>query len=309
MRESLDALASNHLWTWQYRTADLLAALPTADPDRHPVLAVRSLDDAQLDALLGNDEFVAGVHAQRSALDAVTATTITDPDVVYFSPEFGISEVVPQYSGGLGILAGDHLKSASDLATSLGAVGLFYRHGFFRQYLADGQQAERIETYRATDFGCVDTRITVEVPIAGRTVYAKVWRFDVGRIQLLLLDTDVAGNSDHDRAITDQLYGGDRLHRLEQELVLGVGGARAVAAFGWKPAVYHSNEGHAGLPGVRTPRPGADRARQAVHPRGGRVGRDPAGAVHHPHPGSGRHRPLRPSDDRAAPHPLGRPVG
>lgn len=247
MRESLDALASNHLWTWQYRTADLLAALPTADPDRHPVLAVRSLDDAQLDTLLGNDEFVAGVHAQRAALDAVAGTAVTNPDVVYFSPEFGISEVVPQYSGGLGILAGDHLKSASDLATSLGAVGLFYRHGFFRQYLADGQQAERIETYRATDFGCVDTRITVEVPIAGRTVYAKVWRLDVGRIQLLLLDTDVAGNSAHDRAITDQLYGGDRLHRLEQELVLGVGGARAVAAFGWKPAVYHSNEGHAGF--------------------------------------------------------------
>jgi starch phosphorylase len=247
LRESLDALASNHLWTWQYRTVDVFGALPTATADQHPVLAVRLLTDDQLDALLGDDEFVGAVRTQRAHLDEVMAGAVTDPDVVYFSPEFGISEVVPQYSGGLGILAGDHLKSASDLGTSLAAVGLFYRHGFFRQYLADGQQAERIDTYRATDFGCTDTHITVEVPIAGRTVFAKVWRLDVGRVPLLLLDTDVAGNSAHDRAITDQLYGGDRLHRLEQELVLGVGGARAVEAVGWTPGVYHSNEGHAGF--------------------------------------------------------------
>jgi glycogen phosphorylase len=245
--DTLSILASNHLWTWQHRTAALFDALPTAAPDRHPVVAVRDLTDAHLDALLGNDEFVAGVAAQRDHLDQVMATAITNPDIAYFSPEFGISELVPQYSGGLGILAGDHLKSASDITSSLAGVGLFYRHGFFRQYLDGGRQAERVETYDATDFGCVDTGITVEIQIAKRVVVAKVWRFDVGRIPLLLLDTDVPANNAHDRAITDQLYSGDRLHRLEQELVLGVGGVRAVAAVGWNPGVYHSNEGHAGF--------------------------------------------------------------
>lgn len=263
LREALDSLASNHLWTWQYRTAGLFASLPTAAADQHPLAAVRALTDGQVDALLGDDEFVAGVSAQRAHLDDVMSTAVTSPDVAYFSPEFGISELVPQYSGGLGILAGDHLKSASDLTTSLGAVGLFYRHGFFRQYLDHGRQAERVETYQATDFGCVDTGITVEIPIADRVVLAKVWRLDVGRIPLVLLDTDVPENSAHDRAITDQLYSGDRLHRLEQELVLGVGGARAIAALGWKPGVFHSNEGHAGFLTLEL----LDRARQELGKR------------------------------------------
>jgi starch phosphorylase len=247
LREALVALASNHLWTWQYRTSDLLSALPTADPELHPVQAVRALADAQLDALLGDGEFVTAVQTQRAALAGVTERAVTDPDIVYFSPEFGISEVVPQYSGGLGILAGDHLKSASDIGTDLAAVGLFYRHGFFCQLIEDDQQAERIDTYAAVDFGCTDTGIVVKVPIADRIVMAKVWRLDVGRVPVLLLDTDLPTNSVADRAITDRLYSGDQLHRLEQELVLGVGGARAVAAMGWDPGVYHSNEGHAGF--------------------------------------------------------------
>jgi starch phosphorylase len=247
LREALTALASNHLWTWQYRTADLLASLPTADPDRHPMQALRELTNDQLDAMLGDDEFVTGVTAQLADLRDTMATAVTRPDVVYFSPEFGLSEVVRQYSGGLGILAGDHLKSASDLGTSLAAVGLFYRHGFFRQYLDGGEQAERIGTYAPADFGCADTRIVVEIPIADRVVLAKVWRLDVGRVPVLLLDTDLPANHAPDRAITDRLYSGDRRHRLEQELVLGVGGARAVAAMGWNPGVYHSNEGHAGF--------------------------------------------------------------
>lgn len=247
LRGALGALASNHLWTWHYRMSNLLSGLPTADPDRHPVLAVGALDDDQLDRLLGDGEFVSAVADQLAVLDQTMQTAVTSPDIVYFSPEFGISEVVPQYSGGLGILAGDHLKSASDLGTSLGGVGLFYRHGFFRQLLEDGEQAERIDTYDPTDFGCVDTGIVVEVPISDRLVSARVWRFDVGRIPLLLLDTDLTVNSATDRAITDRLYSGDQLHRLEQELVLGVGGARAVTAIGWKPGVYHSNEGHAGF--------------------------------------------------------------
>ena len=247
LREALVALASNHLWTWQHRTSELLSTLPTAGPDLHPVQAVRALDDAQVDALLDDGDFVAAVHDRLTALTEVTDAAVTQPDIVYFSPEFGISEVVPQYSGGLGILAGDHLKSASDIGTNLAGVGLFYRHGFFRQSIEDGQQAERIDTYVAADFGCTDTGIVVKVPIADRIVAAKVWRLAVGRVPVLLLDTDIPTNSVADRAITDRLYSGDQLHRLEQELVLGVGGARAVAAIGWNPGVYHSNEGHAGF--------------------------------------------------------------
>jgi starch phosphorylase len=247
MRGALAALASNHLWTWRYRTAELLAAIPTADPDRHPFTAVRALTDDQVDHLLADADFAREVAVQAGELTETMAAAVTDPDVVYISPEFGISEVVRQYSGGLGILAGDHLKSASDLGTSLAGVGLFYRHGFFRQYLDHGRQAERIGTYDAADLGCADTGVVVEVPIADRVVAAKVWRLDVGRVPVLLLDTDVPSNTDADRAITDRLYSGDRRHRLEQELVLGVGGVRAVAAIGWDPGVYHSNEGHAGF--------------------------------------------------------------
>ncbi len=247
LRGALGTLASNHLWTWQHRTSDLFSALPTSDVDRHPVQAVRALTDDQLGALLDDGDFVSAVTNQLAGLSETMETAVTKPDIAYFSPEFGISEVVPQYSGGLGILAGDHLKSASDIGTSLAGVGLFYRHGFFRQLIEDDHQQERVETYDATDFGCVDTGIVVDVPIADRKVSAKVWRLDVGRIPLLLLDTDLPVNSDSDRAITDRLYSGDQLHRLEQELVLGVGGARAITAIGWKPGVFHSNEGHAGF--------------------------------------------------------------
>ena len=247
LRTSLHLLAANQRWTWHHRTARLLGDLPTADPERHPVVAVRMLDDEELADLAADGAFVADVRAAVESLHAELSTVVTDPEIVYYSPEFGITEVVPQYSGGLGILAGDHLKAASDLGLRLGAVGLFYRRGFFRQELREGGQAERIETYWANDFGAVDTGLVVDVPIADRIVWAKVWRMQVGRVPLLLLDTDIVTNAAADRAITDQLYGGDRRHRLEQELVLGVGGAKAVAAIGWDPAVHHSNEGHAGF--------------------------------------------------------------
>jgi glycogen phosphorylase len=247
LRDALTTLATNLRWTWNHRTVSLFSRLPTADGSHHPLQAIRALDEADLDALCADEVWCAGVFEQLADLEAELATAVTDPDVVYYSPEFGITELVPQYSGGLGILAGDHLKAASDLGVSFAAVGLFYRHGFFRQQIASRGQSERIETYDATDFGCVDTGVVVEVPIATRNVGAKVWRLDVGRVPLLLLDTDIEANLPADRSITDQLYSGDRRHRLEQELVLGIGGARAVAAVGWNPGVHHLNEGHAGF--------------------------------------------------------------
>lgn len=247
LHAALRDLASNLRWTWDHRTSALLAGLPGATPGRHPLATIDALSAEQLAALVADEVVVATVAEQLAALNAEMATAVELPEVVYFSPEFGISEVVPQYSGGLGILAGDHLKSASDIGLSFAAVGLFYRQGFFRQTLEHGGQGERIETYTPEGLGAVDTGVVVEVPMADRVVAAKVWRMWVGRIPLVLLDTDLERNAPDDRAITDRLYSGDRRHRLEQELVLGVGGARAVAELGWTPGVHHLNEGHAGF--------------------------------------------------------------
>jgi starch phosphorylase len=255
LRNLLISLASNLQWTWTHSIRSLLDDLPSdvpsdvpSDPrDLHPLRRIALLSAAQLHELRNDAAFMERVRTQVTQMRSVAAGAITAPEVVYYSPEFGISELLPQYSGGLGILAGDHLKSASDLEISLGAVGLMYRQGFFRQGVDHGVQTERYETYLATDLGASDTGIIVTVPMADREIAAKVWKFDVGRIPLLALDTDLEQNSPQDRAITDRLYSGDQRHRLEQELVLGVGGARAVAAMGWKPGVHHLNEGHAGF--------------------------------------------------------------
>ena len=154
---------------------------------------------------------------------------------------------MPQYSGGLGILAGDHVKASNDLAVPLVGVGLFYREGFFRQDVTDGHQVERYERYEPAQFGAVEAAAPVDVPIADRDVTVRIWLMSVGRVQLVLLDTDHPDNSPEDRRITDRLYSGDRRHRIEQELVLGVGGVRALAALGLSPRVFHLNEGHAGF--------------------------------------------------------------
>ena len=248
LRSALVDLARNLRWTWHHRTAAVLDALPTARPGRHPLETIRTLSAGDVLALCDDEVFCADLADAAGELrDHLGDAAAASPDIVYYSPEFGISEMVPQYSGGLGILAGDHLKAASDLGLSLGAVGLLYRQGFFRQELIDGGQGERYEVVRPDDLGAIDTGVVVEVPVAGRTVAARVWRFAVGRVTLLALDTDIEPNSATDRLITDRLYSGDRLHRLEQELVLGIGGARAVAAMGWNPGVHHLNEGHAGF--------------------------------------------------------------
>ncbi|MEA3021135.1 MAG: glycogen phosphorylase, partial [Actinomycetota bacterium] len=171
--------------------------------------------------------------------------------VAYFSPEFGIAEAVPQYSGGLGVLAGDHLKAASSLGVPLVGMGLFYRHGYFRQSLSsDGWQQERFPSLDpfAMALRPVDAHVTVE--LAGTPLHARIWRADVGRIRLYLLDTDVDDNDDASRTVTDRLYGGDTEHRLRQEILLGMGGVRALDAIGETPQVFHTNEGHAGFLGL-----------------------------------------------------------
>jgi starch phosphorylase len=170
--------------------------------------------------------------------------------VAYFSAEFGLDESLPIYSGGLGVLAGDHLKSASELGIPLTAIGLFYRHGYFRQQLDEsGWQTERYPENDPSRLPLTLETVSPVVEIADELgelvpVRAQVWRVDVGRVRLFLLDTDVEGNPDWARSITDKLYGGDRQHRIRQELVLGIGGVRALRGLGVEPTVFHMNEGH-----------------------------------------------------------------
>ena len=170
--------------------------------------------------------------------------------VAYFSREFGVDERLPIYAGGLGVLAGDHLKSASDLGLPLVGVGLFYRRGYFRQEVADGRQREQYAPNVPAELGLVQTGARVAVELGEETIEAAVWRLDVGPVPLLLLDTDLPENPDRARALTDRLYGGDRETRIGQELVLGVGGIRALAALGFEPTVFHLNEGHAAFAGL-----------------------------------------------------------
>ena len=189
------------------------------------------------------------------------------PCIAYFSPEFGITEVLPQYSGGLGILAGDHLKAASDLGVPLIGVGLLYQAGYFKQSLS--RDAWQQETYPVLDPDGLPLTLLREPPrtaTAGRcrspcrsptaaALLAHMWRADVGRVPLLLLDSNVPGNDDAARGITDRLYGGGGDHRLQQELLLGMGGVKALRAFQRltgvpAPEVFHTNEGHAGFLGI-----------------------------------------------------------
>ncbi len=246
LRSALWRLASNYRWTWSASTRDLLFSLPGADRDVHPATTVNRLDDATIADLSNDETFFSRVRAELGALDAIFEDW-ESPTIAYCSPEFGLSALLPQYAGGLGVLAGDHLKSSSDLAIPLAGVGLFYHEGVFRQRIEDGRQTETYDVVEPGGVGAHDTGLKVAIPFPDREVEARVWRIDVGRVPLLLLDTNVDTNSEHDRRITDRLYAGDRAHRLEQEMVLGVGGARALAAMGWSIELHHLNEGHAGF--------------------------------------------------------------
>lgn len=245
IREGLLRLAANHRWTWTVSARSLLDSLPGADPGRHPYQVVTALSEGQLDDLKGDPRFVESLSAELADLDSVLEG-VGPATIAYCSPEFGITARLPQYSGGLGVLAGDHLKAASDAGLPLVGVGLFYRDGFFRQVTDEGVQSERYVTLDPGTLGARDTGAEVIVPLPGRDVAARVWALEVGRTTLVLLDTDLEANG-ADRGITDRLYSGDRRHRLEQEMVLGIGGARALDALGIEVAVYHLNEGHAGF--------------------------------------------------------------
>lgn len=262
--DRLPELARNLLWSWRPASRDLFARLDGElweETEHNPVRLLA--ETGNLDAAAGDAAFVAAYHEAVRDLDSYlnrqgTWTSHVYPEaresggVAYFSAEFGLHESVPIYSGGLGVLAGDHVKSASDLGFPLVGVGLLYAQGYFRQRLdSSGQQSEVYEPFdpysrplspALDEFG---REVTVSVNLPGRELRLKVWRVEVGRVSVLLLDADVAQNSDEDRELTSRLYGGDSRTRISQEVVLGVSGVRALKRVGLTPAVYHMNEGHA----------------------------------------------------------------
>ncbi len=256
---ALSELTSNLHWTWDRDTQHLFESLdPRAwhSSGGDPLQLMAAITPERWGALAGDPAVVAATeHAEQRLHKAMTQPrwfqTRTDSPlglVAYFSPEFGISETLPQYAGGLGILAGDHLKAASDLGVPLAAIGLLYDEGYFRQQLnADAMQEERYPPLDPHSLPLHPTGVQVTVDLAGDLVRANVWRVQVGRISLYLLDTNVDGNSVEAGMITDRLYGGDSEHRLRQEILLGIGGVRALRALGLEPQVFHTNEGHAGF--------------------------------------------------------------
>ena len=259
---SLHTLAMNLRWSWDERTQDLFRWVDSNawEAARHdPVCLLGLVDHRRLEALAADRTFLSFLHEVADDLERNLNTNRwfqgrRSPlrSVAYFSPEFGIAEALPQYSGGLGVLAGDHLKAASGLGVPLVGVGLFYRQGYFRQELnSDGWQQERyvdLDPHAMALTAKDGLRITVE--LAGTTLVARVWQAQVGRIPLYLLDTDIDDNDTEGRGVTDRLYGGDTEHRLRQEILLGVGGVRALDALGETTQVFHTNEGHAGFLGL-----------------------------------------------------------
>lgn len=262
----LGEIACNVWSSWIPEAGDLFARLDPVAWERlghNPVALLRGLPQRRLDAAAADESFVAAVGRVARRLDAYTSEpgwlAATRPDaegmlVAYFSLEFGLDAGIPLYSGGLGVLAGDHLKSASDLGVPLVGVGLLYRSGYFHQSLGpDGGQRERYPSTDWSDLPLVDQRgpdgrpVVVEVEIGGEPVRAAVRRIQVGRVPLLLLDSDVEGNAPEVRQITSTLYGGDREMRIRQEILLGVGGVRALGAAGLDATVFHMNEGHSAL--------------------------------------------------------------
>ncbi|MBN2419312.1 MAG: alpha-glucan family phosphorylase, partial [Deltaproteobacteria bacterium] len=261
--ESLRKLAYNIRFSWRGEIRDIFRRI---DPGlwtecRHnPVLMLGLVSQDRLEELTRDQGFMAQLdrvsqdfdrYLSRPKIQAMDYSPEKDFRVAYFSAEFGLAGCLPIYSGGLGILAGDHLKSASDLNVPLVGVGLLYQEGYFSQYLSnDGWQ---METYPVNDFNNMPvklirdrkgTPVQVSVNFKGEKVNILIWRVDVGRVPLYLLDTNLPSNSPEASRTTAQLYGGDWEMRIRQEIVLGIGGIRALKALGIEPTVIHMNEGH-----------------------------------------------------------------
>jgi starch phosphorylase len=263
--ERLRELAYNLRWAWDHETILLFRRLDSElweKTGHNPILMLGIIDQTKLEKAASDEGFMAHLDRVAHDLDIYQSSkstwfsqnhgSIKEPLIAYFSAEFGVTECLSIFAGGLGVLAGDHLKSASDLGIPLIGVGLLYQQGYFRQYLNEAGWQQ--EVYEDNDFHnlplileCqLDGKpLMIEVPYPGRQVFANVWRTQVGRVALYLLDTNIPENKRaEDRDITDQLYGGDLEMRIKQEIMLGIGGYRTLKALKINPTVYHMNEGH-----------------------------------------------------------------
>ena len=255
----LEEIVRNLWWTWNEEARALFRGL---DPefwesgDKNPVELLQSLTSERCEEIINDKALMSDLHAVYDKFNKYMSEKPNSdkPSIAYFSMEYGMSHVLKIYSGGLGVLAGDYMKEASDSNVDLTAVGFLYRYGYFTQWLAlDGQQEAK---YEAQNFGALPitmvknddgTPFVHEVEFPGRNVKTHVWEVAVGRIKMYLMDTDVESNSDEDRSITHSLYGGDWENRMKQEYLLGIGGMQLLERLGIEKDVYHLNEGHAAL--------------------------------------------------------------
>ncbi|MEZ4867295.1 MAG: alpha-glucan family phosphorylase [Caldilineaceae bacterium] len=267
----LQELAYNLWWSWE-PDAQALYAQIDADlweaTNHNPVKFLRNVHQQKLDDAAAHPGYINAYDAVLAAFDAymdpanqgwfgATYPNKRDQVIAYFSAEFGLHEALPIYSGGLGILSGDHCKEASDLNLPFIGVGFLYPQGYFTQRIdPEGRQQAEYEKIDFAEMPVTPARdpkgqeVLINVDLPGRTVYAKVWRIQVGRIPIFLMDTDVPRNAPQDRELSARLYGGDREMRISQEVVLGIGGVRAVRALGYQPAAWHMNEGHSAFLGL-----------------------------------------------------------
>ena len=268
----LRRLAANLYWTWNTDAAALFERIDRdlwRETNHNPVALIQRVPQGTWQQLAEEEGFGAHLarvdesltaYLSREPIISVEGASAAEP-IAYFSLEFALTESLPNYSGGLGVLAGDHLKSASDLGLPLVGIGLLYHEGYFHQQFGpDGWQHE---DYRLIELSAQPIQpvrdaggneLTVEVPVDGRNVLARTWRLDIGKVALYLLDTNLEANSAPDRALTARLYGGDNEMRIQQEMILGIGGVRVLRALGLEPAVCHMNEGHSSLLGLERTR-------------------------------------------------------
>ncbi len=257
--QPLHEMATNLWWVWNHEGAKLFGKIDKdlwVSTEGNPVLLLQSLSYKRIEEIQADKVLMAEIQEVYAGFREYVDTKpdATKPSVAYFSMEYGLTNVLKIYSGGLGVLAGDYLKEASDSNIDLTAVGFLYRYGYFTQSLSmDGQQ---IANYEPQNFNSLPlSQVTqsngepmvLEVPYPGRTVYAHIWKVSVGRVPLYLMDTDIPQNSEWDRSITHQLYGGDWENRMKQEYLLGIGGILMLNKLGIKKQIYHCNEGHAAL--------------------------------------------------------------
>ena len=259
----LDEIAHNLWWVWNYEATELFSTIDKeiwSKTEGNPVLLLHQLSQNRLQAITKDEVLMNSIHQVYAKFKAYMEEPVRKdlPSVAYFSMEYGLTNILKIYSGGLGVLAGDYIKEASDMNVDLTAVGFLYRHGYFTQTLSmDGQQ---IANYEAQHFDSLPIKqlmdnqgkpVILEVPYNNFLVYAYIWEVNVGRIKLYLMDTDLDLNNDWDRGITHKLYGGDNENRLKQEYLLGIGGILLLDKLGIKKQVYHCNEGHAAFINVQ----------------------------------------------------------